>query len=371
MLNAQPAYENLGPQLFFTKQHNGYINSISIDHLEHELMICGGADSAITLWDLNAEIESQDDGENLATQSLHNDPLCSIDRKKAHKFGVSKVSWWPFDNALFLTGSYDGSVKVWDSEELEEVYAFDLENKVYHFDVNHLEESGLVAVGLDSPFIRILDLRAAGSAQTLKGHQSGSVCAVKWSPTREYMLASGGSDGLVRIWDIRQAKQQVAAMDMLRTDVMQPLTSLEFRRSHRAICNGLVWHPSGDELLSVGLDNKARIWDLTGKPGGGTNKAVNFGPLFQNRRQQTLDFCLSPLGDLSEQSQYVFLPSDTGDVLLSQYNDGKLVSRLVPPGKEIRLNRQACIETRGPGFCELYSGTCEGSVIKWQVRQDA
>lgn len=367
MVDTQQAYECVEPRLFFSKKHDGYINSISIDHVEHELMICGGADSAITLWDLNAEPILPEEGENLAAQALHNEPLCSIDRRKAHRFGISKVSWWPFDNALFMTGSYDGSVKVWDSEQLEEVYAFDLESKVYHFDVNSLDENGLVAVGLATPLIRILDLRAAGSAQILKGHHSGSVCAVKWSPTREYMLASGGSDGSVRIWDIRRAEQQLAAMDMLRTDVMQPLTPLNFRRAHNAICNGLAWHPSGDELLSIGLDNKARIWDLTGTPGGGTNKVVNFGPLFHDRRQQTLEICLSPIGDLKEMGHYVFLPSDTGDVLMSQYDDGKLIARLVPPGREIRQNRQACIEARGTESHEFYSGTCEGSVIKWQA----
>lgn len=376
-MDGEDALESIEAQLFFTQQHAGYINSLSIDNVDRRLLLCGGADSSVTIWDVDQEPDPvEDDDVPWPQRDLHSKPLCRLPKKASHKFGISKLSWWPFNNDMFLTGSYDTTLKVWDTEGLEEVYSFDLDHKVYCFDINPLEDEGLVAAGLDHPNIRLVDLRVGGATQSLSGHSAGGICSIKWSPTREYMLASGGSDGTVRIWDIRRANQQVACMDMLRTNVEQELAPLEFRRSHRSACNGLLWHPSGDELLSLGLDNKVRIWDLTGEPGGGTNKSVNFGPLFQNRRQQNLDPCMTypddiglSLNDDSQEEYYVMLPSDTGDVLLSQYSDGRLVKRLTPPGREVRLHRQASVISRGPKTYEFFSSTCDGSVVRWRPRE--
>lgn len=336
--------------------HFGYINSLAIESVDEQLMLCGGADSSVTIWDLEAEY---------ITDPKDTQPLAKLDARTAHKFGISKVLWWPHDEAMFFTSSFDKTVKVWDTERLDEVFSFDLDHKVYNFDVNPLKLNGLIATGLDYPHIRLLDLRSSSSAQTLRGHESGSVMCVQWSPTREYMLASGGSDGLVRIWDIRAAKQQIAAMDMNRTSEEDDLTPLSFRKSHRGICNGLLWHFKGDELLSVGLDNKARVWDLAA-PGGGLNKNINFGPLFHDRRQQTLEPSFFWTREENDELA-VLLPSDTGDVLMSDYADGSLLERLVPPGKESRFNRQGCVVSRDG---EFYSGTCDGAIIRWIESSD-
>lgn len=355
--------------LLVASAHFGYINSLSIESQDEQLMLCGGGDSAVTIWDLDADPTEKDNAASSERIGVSDpadaEPLARLDARSAHKFGISKVQWWPFDETMFLTASFDHTLKVWDTEALEEAYSFDLEHKVYSFDVNPLRKDGLVAVGLDHPHIRLADLRTSATAQTLRGHEAGSVCCVQWSPSREYMLASGGSDGLVRVWDIRRATQQVAAMDLNRTSTDQNLTPLTFRKSHRGVCNGLLWHPSGDELLSIGLDSKARVWDLAA-PGGGLNKAVNFGPLFQDRRQQTLEPCFFWTRE-DDDELTVLLPSDTGDVLLSRYDDGALVERLVPPGREARLNRQGCVASRDG---EFYSGTCDGSIVRWRQLEE-
>lgn len=343
-------------EIFCSGSHLGYINSLDVDPVDNQLLLCGGSDSAVTIWDLGSERDAQ------AYRGEARSPLCKLDMKVAHQYGISKVQWWPFDQSMFFTGSFDGTVKVWDSEGLDEVYAFQFDNKVYNFDVNAIDKGGIIAVGLSSPLIRLVDLRSAGSVQTLKGHRSGSVLSVKWSPTAPGLLASAGSDGNVRIWDVRQASQEIASMDLERVSLKQEPSPADFRKAHRAACNGLSWCGSDDTLISVGLDNKARLWSHI--LDGGINESANFGPLFQNSRQQTLDPLVSNLLG----TKCVFLPSDTGDVLFCTLNDGKLVQRLVPPGKEVRLQRQACIVARRAGTNEFYSSACDGSVVKWTQR---
>jgi DDB1- and CUL4-associated factor 7 len=60
----------------------------------------------------------------------------------------------------------------------------------------------LATVSTDSPLIRILDVRQPGQALLeLRGHGAAVNC-IEWSPNRRGMLASGGDDSTVLIWDL-------------------------------------------------------------------------------------------------------------------------------------------------------------------------
>lgn len=60
----------------------------------------------------------------------------------------------------------------------------------------------LATVSSDSSVIRVLDVRQPGQALLeLRGHGAAVNC-IEWSPNRRGMLASGGDDSLVLIWDL-------------------------------------------------------------------------------------------------------------------------------------------------------------------------
>lgn len=60
----------------------------------------------------------------------------------------------------------------------------------------------LATFAADSSLIRILDVRQPGQALLeLRGH-SAPVNSIEWNPSRRGMLASGGDDSLVLIWDL-------------------------------------------------------------------------------------------------------------------------------------------------------------------------
>jgi WD repeat-containing protein 68 len=60
----------------------------------------------------------------------------------------------------------------------------------------------LATFAADSNIVRILDVRQPGQALLeLRGH-SASLNAVEWSPTRRGVLATGGDDALVLVWNI-------------------------------------------------------------------------------------------------------------------------------------------------------------------------
>ncbi|CAN0352012.1 unnamed protein product, partial [Scytosiphon promiscuus] len=101
---------------------------------------------------------------------------------------------YPVDTGLFVSGAMDGLVKVWDTNTLGVVLEFDFKDKVFAAAMSaSIGQHNLIAVGSDSPQARLSDIRSGGFAHTLSGH-SEAVWACKWSPTSEFLLATGSAD---------------------------------------------------------------------------------------------------------------------------------------------------------------------------------
>lgn len=342
------------------KKINGGVNSLSIENVDFRYLLSGGADGSIRIYDLQSKGKIVDaEREPLA-------PVTAVPQEYGHKFGVSSIHWWPFDNGLFVSSSFDGSVKVWDPNTLEvgeEAYSFDLGSKIYNISISSVGEHSLVATAADHPFIRLLDLRTTSSSHTLVARGSRSATknmSVKWSPKDSHILASGGSDGSVRIWDIRQSNSCITSLDMQQTGSIAGNKKDDYRFAHRGAVNGLAWFPNGDYLITNGNDEKIRLWSLY--PLGGRNMLVNYGPLIRNRHVQTLDPCLSPAEDL--ESPYLFFPSDSGEIFMFRAIDGKVVKRL-NRGSGRLSNRALCFVPRGNSTFEYYSGTMDGNIQAW------
>ncbi|KAJ3027004.1 UNVERIFIED_CONTAM: hypothetical protein HDU68_004662 [Siphonaria sp. JEL0065] len=93
---------------------------------------------------------------------------------------------------------------------------------------------------------------------TLNRHSSVVNC-IRWSP-REGILASGGDDGTLILW--QQSDKKLDSLDGDDADNKEHWKILSILRGCSSDIYDIVWSPKGTHLLAGCVDNSARIWDV-------------------------------------------------------------------------------------------------------------
>lgn len=350
----ESTYISLKPQSS-SYHSNGSINCLSLENHEFKYLLSGSADLSIKLWEKPSDDLSTFDylDPDIPTTPSNLNLLGTIPRKTGHEFGVSYIQWWPIDTGMFISSSFDHTVKIWDTNEFSIIKEFNLNNRVYAFDI----KNNLIAIASDQPFIRLLDINSTSTAQTIKGHK-GKTITVKWHPKDENIFASGGFDGEIKIWDIRRSNNCLCRLDMLNTSnyYNEDITK-ESIKAHSAPVNGLVWDKLGHTLFSTGNDDKIKVWDML-SPYPPKNKLINFGPLTRNKFLQNLPLTLNY--NYENDLQYIIFPSDNGDLFFFRTVDGKLVKRIRQDNGRI-----VSVAMDRPFSNEFYCGSINGDITMY------
>ncbi|KAG0349105.1 DNA excision repair protein ERCC-8 [Podila humilis] len=317
------------------REHTGAVNTIDIEEAEGRYLLSGGGDGNVHVYDLE-DSEEEDHRIIKGFASLTGG-------------GISKVHWYPFDNGMFTTSSYDSSVRIWDTNTMEMACSFDLESKVYSHALSSIATHGLVATATADPRIRLCDLKSGAFTHSLPGHR-GTVLTVNWSPRHEYLLASGSTDTTVRLWDIRKSSACLCSLDFHNSN-SSPLS--ESNTAHSRTVNGLSFTPDGLHLATTGHDDKMRLWNLY----DGQNTLTNYGTLIRNQYVSNLDPLISPL--YSGSSHSVLHPSDDRTILMFDLLSGALIKRM-----RGSYGRVTALAWR-PRTEEVYSAGNDHDILVW------
>ncbi|KAK8087989.1 hypothetical protein PG997_002950 [Apiospora hydei] len=305
--------------------HQSGVNALAIERFDGRLMISGGSDASLKIWDLDA-------GANPGINGHTYTPIARIPRgDKGHKFGITHLSFYPFDSAAFLSASFDHTLKLWSTETVTISGSFNLESKIYTHAISPIADHLLVACGTQYPTVRLVDLRSGSSVQSLVGH-NGAVLATAWSPRHEHVLATGSVDGTVRIWDVRRSGSSIGMLDqedslgLYRNGLLGldgKLRSRVSAKAHSGPVNGLAWTDDGNYIISAAQDRRIRVWDAA----TGANTLASFGPSIKNSQLASVTMFTSPVGLTHPTKELLFWPNET-EILVLDLHDGGVVTRL-------------------------------------------
>jgi WD40 repeat protein len=204
------------------------------------------------------------------------------DSSKAHTASVTAVEWYAIDNGLFVSGSKDRTVKLWDPNCVALVTNIAVLETVAA--VRPGLDSGqasIVAAGCSNGCVQLVDILQGSAAQTLSGSRNtggsatpirghnGSVLCLDWSKASNFQLVAGDSSGQILVWDIRRAGvlhsfdlehtmgDDDAEMVGRQDDIQYG--SGRYSQAHRGAVTGLLQTGDG-QWVSAGTDNAVRLW---------------------------------------------------------------------------------------------------------------
>lgn len=329
-------------------------STLEISHLDADdvflfSLVSGGTDATIKLWNL-------EQSGNPHAAHAHK-PIATIDRagpasstgaaQHGHRYGITHLSFYPFDSEAFLSSSFDQTLKLWATHGAQMSGSWELGSKLYTHAVSPIADHLLVACGLAHPTVRLIDLRTNAAVQSLVAPGQitggGAVFALAWSPRHEHVLASGHLDGAVRLWDIRRASALLGQLDQedsLGTSAhglgngsgsgsAWARGSRLTAKAHSGPANGLAWTDDGAHVVSAGHDRRIRVWDAV----TGANTLASFGPSIRNGQLARAPMLVSPTGLTPSSAELLFWPNET-EILVMDLHDGSLVTRLRAPGAQ-------------------------------------
>lgn len=192
----------------------------------------------------------------------------SLDAKEpntfsGHKNLVYAVNWSP-NGEIIASGSKDRTVRLWSSSGklLRILPSPEVDNSAYLgsttgsiYSLDWSLDSRLLAAGGNDKTIQLWS-SSGDLVANLRGHNS-LITALRWSIYEHKIdednypvLASGDSDGMVKIWAYTGSPP-----------FWQLLKSLQ---AHSSTVANLSWSPSGKTLISSGADLIVKRWNLEG-----------------------------------------------------------------------------------------------------------
>jgi WD40 repeat protein/predicted ATPase/transcriptional regulator with XRE-family HTH domain len=161
---------------------------------------------------------------------------------RAHADIICAMRFSPDGRSLATTGSWDGTLKLWDITSGALLWSAKHASQAYNLafspDGKIIASSGYDAV------VRLWD-RGSGAQLRVLEH-AHSVLGIAWSPDGR-LLATGDLNGSIRVWD------------MGAVEASNPIATLD---GHSNCVEGLEFSPDGSTLASGSWDATVRLWDV-------------------------------------------------------------------------------------------------------------
>lgn len=189
--------------------------------------LSGGGDGAVRVWELRSR-----------------ELICDLRGHSARVAGASVFR----DDVHAITASADRSIICWDLRKERRVSShMQRLGAISAVALSH-DQSVVITAG-QSKNVTLWDLREPQPVHIIAGAHGGAEVTALAPLHNSDLLASGGSDGVVRLWDVRTCR------------------SLAECTAHSSKVTGLAVAADDKQLVSVGRDGCVLVWDVFGAEG--------------------------------------------------------------------------------------------------------
>ncbi|GLC46092.1 peroxisomal targeting signal 2 receptor [Pleodorina starrii] len=163
---------------------------------------------------------------------------------KEHRHECCSLAWNPSKRDLFLSSSWDDTVKLWTLQSPSSLRTFAGHTYcVYHVAWNPQQPEVFLSASGDTT-VRVWDLRQPAPTLVLPAH-GFEVLAADWCKYNDCLLATGSVDKSIKLWDVRVPNRELAMM-----------------MGHSYAVRRVLFSPhSANLLLSCSYDMTVKLWD--------------------------------------------------------------------------------------------------------------
>jgi len=230
--------------------HSGWVTSIATTDQDENMVISSSRDKTVIVWKIINDAETYGYAEKALTGHSHT----------VEDVVISS------DGAFCLSGSWDGTLRLWDLSSGMTTGRFIGHSKDVLSIAFNSDNTKIVSGSRDKSIKLWNVLGECKYTITEDGHTDWVTC-VRFSPNADNeAIVSAGYDKLVKVWDLATCK--------LRTDLV----------GHTGYISAVAVSPDGSLCASGGKDSTAMLWDLNeGKrlyslEAGATINALCFSP---------------------------------------------------------------------------------------------
>lgn len=200
-----------------------------------------------------------------------------------HTREVFSVDWSNIQKDLFISSSWDGTIKLWSPERLRSITTLQAHSACVYQALFSPHQPDVVASCSTDGTLKIFDLRSPSFvppgptvnnftsplvAAALTVPASGTeILSLDWNKYRPWLIASAGVDKAIKIWDCRMVK---LGPEAAQAPAVGGICETQFV-GHEYAVRKIQWSPHRADLLaSASYDMTCRIW-TTGQTPNGTH----------------------------------------------------------------------------------------------------
>jgi ribosome assembly protein RRB1 len=248
----------------YSLPHYGGVNRLRVQPQGQNIVATWSDAGKVNLYDITDirtrfEASEGRGATSTSSASKKNGPVFSYEGHGVEGFAMD---WSTNDQGSFVSGDNDGNIHLWKAKEGTHNYAVTPSYESPSVSIEDLQwsptEATVFCAAESGGHVAVYDTRAPHRAMLRPClHPNTDVNVLNWNKLVSNLLATGGDDGTLCVWDLRHfsdgAKEASGAKP-------KPLARFS---CHQTPVTSVEWHPTDESMLTMSDEVGVYIYDLS------------------------------------------------------------------------------------------------------------